>query len=369
MGSAEIPTRYVQLNASQAASFKEIQLQESQPDNLNTGRSARQMAVYHNILNILGDRLRSNPQSAITLTGASDKDPAQGKQMAENVKQYLVANFSIDPSRITTEGRDKPLIPSEKPGGTKELGLLREGDRRVDITSTSREMMIQVGGANSEYLNPVMINAYQTDPLDSHVIFNNEGASELLESWNIDMTDDKGVVQHYGPYTEDRASVPGSVILGNNTQGNYKVVMNGQTKKGYAVRKESSVSLIKAEDTKQEGLRYSILFDFDKSKTKEAYEKFLIEVVTPLIPDNGTVIIHGHTDIIGEEKHNYTLSNDRAKEAQQILEKALLNAGKKGVKFETYGFGEDAAMAPFENNLPEERFYNRAVIIDIIPNK
>jgi hypothetical protein len=47
----------------------------------------------------------------------------------------------------------------------------------------------------------------------------------------------------------------------------------------------------------------------------------------------------------------------------------LLNTGKKGIKFETYGFGEDAGTSPFENNFPEERFYNRTVIIDIIPGK
>ena len=81
---------------NQAASFKEAQLQEGQPDNLNNGRSARQLAVYHNILNIMGDRMRSNPQSTITLIGASDKNPAEGKIMAENIKQYLVTAFGID---------------------------------------------------------------------------------------------------------------------------------------------------------------------------------------------------------------------------------------------------------------------------------
>lgn len=369
MGSSEIPNRYVLLSASQAASFKEEQLQEGQPDNLKSGRSARQMAVYHNILNIIGDRMRANPQSVITLVGASDKDPVQGKLMAENVKQYLVTSFGIDPSRISTEGRDKPLIPSEQPGGTKELVLLREGDRRVDIESNSPELMLQVGGATSDYLKPVQINALQEDPLDSHVIFTNEGANVLLDSWNIDMTDEQGATQHYGPFYQDQASVPGKVILGNNTQGNYKIVMTGQTKSGHAVRKESSVSLMKSEDTKQEGLRYSVLYDFDKSKTKEAYEKFLVEIVAPLISDNSTVIVHGHTDIIGDEKYNYNLSVERARDGQQILERALKNAGKKAVKFETYGFGEDPAMAPFENNLPEERVYNRSVIIDIIPAK
>lgn len=37
------------------------------------------------------------------------------------------------------------------------------------------------------------------------------------------------------------------------------------------------------------------------------------------------------------------------------------------VKFEVYGFGGDQKVNPFENKFPEERFYNRTVIIDIIP--
>lgn len=369
MGSTEIPARYVSLNQNEAAAFKEDQLQESQPNNLSNGRAARQLAVYHNILNILGDRLRANPNSNITLTGASDNDPAQGKLMAENVKKYLINNFGISPARIFTEGRDKPEVPSEQPGGTKELDLLRMGDRRVDITSRSTELLMQVGGATSDFLRPVQINAFQEDPLDSHVIFYNTGANELLSSWSIEATDEQGAVQNYGPYTLDQASVPGKMLLAGKTQGNYKIVMRGQTKAGSAIVRESSVSLMKAEDSQQEGMRYSILFDFDKSKTKDVYEQFLINVVAPLIADNATVIIHGHTDIIGEEIYNLNLSKDRANETQRILERALANSGKRGVKFETYGFGEDAGMSPFENNLVEERFYNRTVIIDIVPNK
>ncbi len=369
MGSSNIPSRYVQLTPSQASTFKEANLQNAQPDNLNTGRSARQLAVYHHILNITGDRLRNNPQSTITLVGASDKNPVDGKLMADNIKDYLVTNFGINTSRISTEGRDKPMIPSEQPGATKELALLREGDRRVDIMSNSPELLMQVGGVNSGFLKPVQISALQQDPLDSHVILSADGASDQLKIWSVDVTDEQGTVQHYGPYTQDQASIPGKTILGNNQQGNYKVVMTGETKSGQVIMKESSVSLMKMDDPKQEGLRYSILFDFDKYKTIDSYAKFLSEVVTPLIPENGTVIIHGHTDIIGDEKYNHTLSHNRAKEAQQIIEKALAAAGKKGVKFEALGYGKDITMAPFDNILPEERFYNRTVIIDIIPSK
>ncbi len=369
MGSTDIPTRYVLLSQPDAAAFKETQLQQGQPINLNYGRSARQMAVYYNILNIVGDRLRTNPQSTIELAGASDKNPVEGKLLAENVKAYLVTNFGIDGARISTEGRDKPLIPSEQPGGTKELPLLREGDRRVDIVSTSPELMLQVGGTIQPFLRPVEIEAIQVDPMDSHVVFTADGANDMLASWSVNITDEKGVVQHYGPYTGDQASVSGKTILGSNTQGNYSIEMVGQTKTGQTITKQSSVSLMKVEDVKQQGMRYSILFDFDKSKSIDSYEKFLTDIVTPLIPENGTVIIHGHTDIIGDEKYNLSLSRERANGAQKIIERALLAAGKQGVKFETYGFGEDENLAPFENDFPEKRFYNRTVIIDIIPAK
>jgi outer membrane protein OmpA-like peptidoglycan-associated protein len=368
MGSVEIPERYVMLNSAQAEAFREEQLQDSQPANLSNGRSSRQLAVYHNILNILGDRLRSNSKSTITLVGSSDKNPAEGKQMAEKIKDYLVANFGIDASRIITEGRDKPLIPSEQPDAKKELSLLREGDRRVDITSTSNELLMQVGG-NTSFLKPVQIKAIQEDPLDSHVIFNALGASDLLKSWTIEVTDEKGAIQHFGPFTKDQASVPGKTILGNDKQGNYKIVMLGESISGKMVKAESSVSLLKTDDEKQEGRRYSILFDFDKSKSISTYESFLTNVVVPLIPENGTVVIHGHSDIIGEEKYNVSLSFERAIGAQKIMEAALLKTGIKDVNFETFGFGEDAGMAPFENSLPEERFYNRTVIIDIVPHK
>jgi outer membrane protein OmpA-like peptidoglycan-associated protein len=239
----------------------------------------------------------------------------------------------------------------------------------VDIISTSPELLMQVGGTVSPFLRPVQITAIQEDPLDSHVIFNVAGAEDLLSSWSVEFTDDQGNVQKYGPFTKDQASVSGKTILGNKNNGNYKILMLGETKSSHSIKKESSVSLMKTEDPQQEGLRYSILFDFDKSKTIDTYKKFLTDVVTPLIPANGIVIIHGHTDIIGEELYNHNLSQERARSAQQIIEHALLNAGKKGVRFETFGFGKDVAMAPFENNLPEERFYNRTVIIDIIPVK
>jgi len=364
-GSSEIPNRFVMLSKGQASDFREVQLENEQTVTM-TGRSARQMNVYHNILNITGDRMRSNPGTIIALSGASMKGAQEGKAFAESVKNYLVDRFGIDGSRISTEGRVKPLIPSEQPGGKKELTLLREGDRRVDILSGSPELLMEVGGG---MMKPVSINAVQVDPMDSHVVFNVGGAKDLLRTWSMDITDNMGMTKRYGPYTRDIVSIPGKEILGNSADGNYKVVMTGVNKKGITTTKESSVYLKRQTETVEKGYRFSILFDFDKSRTIDSYEKFLVEVVSPLITDGSKVIIHGHTDIIGSEDYNATLSESRAAQTQKIIERALNTAGKRNVSFETIGYGEDLDRSPFDNNLPEERFYNRTVIIDIVPVK
>jgi len=363
-GSSQIPNRYVMLSKDQANSFREVQLQSVQTESM-TGRSARQLNVYHNILNITGDRMRSNPGTRISLSGASMKGAREGKEFAEAIKYYLVDRFGIDGNRIETDGRTKPLIPSEQPGGSRELTLLREGDRRVDIVSSSPELMLEVGGG---MMKPVTIDAIQVDPMDSHVVFQVGGAREVLKSWSMDISNDQGSTQRFGPYTRDVVSIPGKDILGNRAEGNYKVVMTGETQNGLTIRKESTVRLERQTETLEKAYRFSILFDFDRTKSVDSYEKFIVETVVPLISDGSRVIIHGHTDIIGSEEYNDTLSESRAMQTQKIIERAVNAAGKRNVRYDTIGYGEDPNQSPFENNLPEERFYNRTVIIDIVPN-
>ena len=318
------------------------------------------------MLNILGDRMRANPGATITLSGASVNGQAGGMAYAESVKGYLVGAFGIDGARIAVQSSSKPVIPSQQPWSSNQLDLLHAEDNRVDIQTNSPELLMEVGGG---MMRPVQIAATQYNPLDSHVLFTVDGAKKAFTSWSVVITDASGNTQNYGPYTRDQASVPGAVILGNSPTGDYKITMLGQTANGKVIKKESTVHLIKQDDSIQKGLRYSILFGFDKANTVDAYTDFLSNVIAPLITNGATVTIHGHTDIIGDDEYNQKLSESRAQQTQKILEQALAKAGTTGVVFETLGFGEDAAHAPFDNNLPEERFYNRTVVIDIVPTK
>ncbi|MFV8358310.1 OmpA family protein, partial [Flavobacterium sp. XS1P32] len=73
------------------------------------------------------------------------------------------------------------------------------------------------------------------------------------------------------------------------------------------------------------------------------------------------------TDVIGEVAYNQELSLARANDVKTIIQNSLSKAGRNDVKFEVSGYGENENNAPFDNKTPEERFYNRTVIIDIIP--
>ncbi|MFZ4548204.1 MAG: hypothetical protein ACOYN4_12245 [Bacteroidales bacterium] len=369
LGSTEIPNRYVLLNKDQVKDFKEDQLEVFTPKQ-TSGRAKRQMVVYYNVLNILGDRMGKNPTANIVLVGSSEKGSEDGKLMAGSVKNYLVDVFGITPSRIAIEGREKPKIPSEQPGGVSELELLRQGDRRVSIEASSPALLMEFQSGPDAPLKPVEIKAIEAAQQSSNVTFSVSDSSKVFNSWSMEMVDKNGKTQYFGPYTEENVSVPGKTILGNQTEGDYKVTMIGLTKSGDTIRKDTTVKVVLLAPAKIEELtRFSIIFEFDDANAIAIYEKYLMEVVTPKIPIGGTVIIRGHTDIIGDETHNQTLSLGRANAAKTFIENGLAKAGRTDVKFEVSGTGEDLNTAPFDNKFPEERFYNRTVIIDIVPKK
>ncbi|MEB2774541.1 OmpA family protein [Algoriphagus sp. D3-2-R+10] len=361
--SPVIPNRYVTLEKNQVVDFKADQLDVFAPKELS-GRANRQLMVYYNVLNILGDRMVKHPATRIKLVGSSEKGSQEGRNMSESVKNYLTNTWGIDASRIATEGLSKPRIPSKKAGGTRELDVLLDGDRRVSIESSSPELLMEFKGGLDAALKPVSLVA----PEESYVTFNVDGAADAFSSWALEVKDSQGNVQNFGPYTEDKVSIAGESILGTKPEGDYTVTMVGQSKDGQAIRKETPVKMVLwTPPTSSEGNRFSVIYEFNDAKAIASYEKFLTDVVAPKIPKGGTVTIQGHTDTIGEEAHNLGLSLARANDVKGILEKSLSKAGRTDVKFVVNGFGEDEKVSPFKNKFPEERAYNRTVIIDITP--
>jgi outer membrane protein OmpA-like peptidoglycan-associated protein len=368
-GSTEIPNRYVLLSKDQAGSFQEDQMKLNTAKTSST-RSERQLEVYYNLLNILGNRLQTNSTATITLVGSSEKGSAEGKAMAESVKKYLVDVFGINSTRINIEGRDKPLIQTGPAVEESDKPLLMAGDRRVSIENRTPSELMNIKSNQDLLLKPVGFVSAQKNPVDSYVSFHADGAKQAFSVWTLEIVDDRGEIRRYGPFYQDSVSIPGRTLLNSRTKGDYKVKMIGHTADNQTVEKQTDMQLkLLTPPVLGEGLRYSVIFEFDEAVLDNLYVKYLNETVIPNIPDGSTVIVHGYTDIIGKESHNQELSQSRASNVRKVLESGLNKAGKTNIKYEEFGFGEDPKLAPFDNRYPEENYYNRTTIIDVIPNK
>jgi outer membrane protein OmpA-like peptidoglycan-associated protein len=369
LGSTEIPERYVLLSKDEVKNFKAEQLDFIIPKRLS-GRSSRQLIVYYNILNILGDRMGNDPNAKITLVGASDVGVENALLMTKSIRNYLHDVFGIDTSRIAIKGSLKPELPSMYEGVMREIDLHKEGDRRVSIESNSPGMLMEFQTGPDAPLKPIELTSLQIAPVDSYIGFDNQGATEAFSSWSLEVLGKDGEVQTFGPYNKEKVTIPGKMILGNRAQGDYKVTMVGQAFGGGVVKRDTMVHMVLWTPPKGElAMRYSVLYGFNESKTIAMYEKYLLDVVVPKVPMGATVMIHGYTDVLGEDDYNLNLSTNRANDVCSIFKAGLAKVGRTDVIFKVYGFGEDPSLMPFENGTPEERFYNRTVIIDIISKK
>lgn len=107
-----------------------------------------------------------------------------------------------------------------------------------------------------------------------------------------------------------------------------------------------------------------LLFAIDKSTLNPASKANLDSLAKTLNKYEDTnIVIDGHTDNTGTEKHNMALSIDRA----NTVEKYLRNLGVSASRITTNGFGE--TLPEVSNDTAEGRSQNRRVEIGIVANE
>lgn len=355
-GEATVPAKYTKLNTTDAAAFDEKTLLNPPVTGTSTttmSRSQRQMGVYYNAMNIYADRLRDNAGSTIQLVGSAPT-AAEGERQAQAVKDYMVSTFGLDAARISVKGQVRPPHASgDRDTPNEDLDLVREENLRVEVLSD-----------NNAIMKPVEIQAVQTEPIDNDLALNVR-AGGSVQSWMVTITGE-GFNQTYGPYAGSAQRIDAKPILGSRPSGNYTATVVATMADGKTQTKSTSFSLVRRELPPVTGQRYSILFEFDDSRTVQTYDAFLRTEVAPRIPTGSTIVVHGHTDRVGLDDYNLELSNKRAQDARRVLEDELKKLGKTAT-FDSYGFGETEQRAPFGNENPEGRYYNRTVLIEVIP--
>ena len=353
----------------QGKELKEDQMVFSSLANLSDS-TFRRIIVHDNFLSKLGYQLAQNPLNTITLIGASKDGVKDAQKMAESIKIFLVDVYGIDPYKITTKTRNKLKIHSEEHGINKEIALFQERDRQVLIKSNSSDLQMKFRGGSGFPMQPLSMNTMEEANDYCNITFKTEGAKEVFSSWFLKITDDKGKVLNFGPYNKDLVSISGKSILGNCTSGKYEISMVGIMNSGETIMKDTVVYLSHwAPASADKFMRFKILYEYNNTKSISIYSRYITDVIIPNIPQDGKVVIHGHSENIGGREYSPELYLSSINDTRKILESALAKAGRTDVQIELYGFGKDQIIAPFRKSNQFDNLANRTVIIDIISKK
>ena len=102
-----------------------------------------------------------------------------------------------------------------------------------------------------------------------------------------------------------------------------------------------------------------IVFDYDKADINAANKKMMERVISESARDGSTASVIGSTDRLGEADHNMQLSRQRAEAVSSLAQTIAPSLNVQEVK------GIGSSVLPYDNSLPEGRFYCRTVSLTI----
>ncbi len=326
------------------------------------------LEVYWNLLNIVGFRLRQNPEAVVRLIGCNsnigeeDNNLELSKRRAQKIAEYLSKVWDIDPMRIKTEARNLPSVPSNTniPEGNQE-------NQRVEIASDQIEILSPVSiKQNDFYIFPDTIlwiittneniRDYKFQLFDTTISSSNVDLVSKVDTFKICLNQ----------LLKDKRNPPEKIIATatffynskDSTIVEYSTlplverkVNRVLTPKKVEIIGDTINNIFLEEENNALEKFYVILFDFNSSKINPIQREFLRKIKTKLEKAKKITLI-GHSDIIGEKEYNIELSKNRAVELARTLD--LKSALIQGV---------GASQLLFDNKLPEGRFYSRTVEI------
>jgi outer membrane protein OmpA-like peptidoglycan-associated protein len=352
--SSTIPERYVRLTAAQVADFDESAIDGGAMD------------FYYNVLNVLGSRLKSNPEAGITLNGyhsntGPERNAAQlARGRAEAVRDYLRTVWGVEDERISLAAGALPPVASSS---RDTMGQTE--NRRVEISSDDWRI-----------LRPVTFVRRLASVVPEQVQFlTSIDAEEGLESWRLTTEqnnasfDQRSALQAEQRITWNWKNRAGELPA---SEGDLRVRFAVTDKAGDSYVTEAlaiAVREVKHESRKNvtvmDGITVEkislILFPFDVAEPGQRNERIMDDYVYPRLSDEVTIDVSGYTDIIGSEEYNLRLSQQRADAVRAILLRRLGDAASERIT--STGLGETSPV--FSNDTPEGRFYNRTVSLRI----
>ena len=354
-GQSDIQERYkIFASQEETKTFSENELKGS-------------MDKYLHVLNILGSRLRRFPDTHLTIVGCNanfgeEKGRADlSRSRAEAVRAYLKYIWGIDVSRMDVNVRNLPEAPSTS---RNEEG--RAENQRVELYSESPEIL---DTTKSTYVQEICdAKAIRISPQIS--------VGYGIKQWKIDLKGDgilvntlaNGIGDLESEFTFDLKEIGfGKIGLYENIMA--EMIIVDEKKQVLKVTGPSaSVRFIKRKERVSQKVGYKvlekyalILFEYDSSEIKGRNRVIVERIIERLKEYPGAIVkIVGHTDNIGKEAYNLSLSKRRAKAVYGQMIEAGMTSGDNT----TYeGAGPHVPL--FDNNLPEGRALNRTVTVSL----
>ncbi len=325
---------------------------------------------YQNTLNVIAKRLRDNPHMEIMVRGYnSDWGIEKGnielsQRRAESVRDYLVSNCGVRSWQIKAEAFHLPPDPASNfdPRG-------REENQRAEISCPVSSQPI---------LDPIVTETSEIATSDDSCRFEiiNFQAGAGLSKWKLVISEVQGdtfkLIEGNDllkkVLTWDWKNDAGqSVAVGRSYR--YKLLLqdkNGQIfETNWKTIQVEKVSAVEREYIQKniEKTRL-ILFKYDRADmdltSKSLREELALNAQKLKSNFAATLLIQGHTDVIGDPDYNSRLSARRADSvARYFIDRGI---SRSRITFE--GFGMSNPL--MENVLPEGRMMNRRVEIYIL---
>lgn len=343
--SSILPPRYNKLTPSQTNSFSEDQLY-----------SLDAMETYYHVLNIIGKRMRQNPDAKIAIDGCNSNEGKEknnlrlSQKRAETVRNYLVNVWKIAPERLIVDKRNLPQEPSniKDPDGIVE-------NRRVEITSNKWEIIAPVTAKDTfrtvtppkvrfktDFSSDAGIRKWEINASQSGKNLNTLAGTGTLPpvvDWQL------GLNQKKIPRTEKMLDYSMSLV---DNEGNvFETGMKSVPVEQITIQQKRR-NRIKDKYIDRISL---ILFSYDEASLS-FYNDKVVKIVQNMAKPNSEITVTGHTDRMGRDEYNRKLSKDRAQVVADNLKAKVVS---------TKGEGENQLI--YNNNLPEGRFYCRRVDI------
>ncbi|WP_054029640.1 OmpA family protein [Desulfatitalea tepidiphila] len=355
MGRSELSDRYMLFKSqAETAGFDEKQLKGA-------------MEKYRHVLNIIGSRLKANPEAKVRLVGCNaniGKEKGRidlSRSRAEAVRAYLRYVWGIDPKRFEVKARNLPEVASTNriPDGQAE-------NQRVEIYADNEAILDTV---DSAYVQKV-------SNLNELRILPKIEAEAGLEEWQVELfcggREIKTIKGQGGLPTDWSVPLEAALLEQISTCESVQMQVRATDKEANVLESREPVALPvhfvqrKEQMARIEGYRvleqYAlILFDYDSADIKDRNQVIMERIIARMneVPE-ARATITGHTDTIGREEYNLALSDRRARAVHQSI---LAARPEFAERLEVKGVGPFDPL--YDNGLPEGRSLNRTVTVTL----